>query len=130
MLSVNRGGKGSHGNFVHPKVFRPVTIAGNLGDEADRYKVPGPATGHRGSEDLRDSARYVKVVEWSDEDQCFIGSSPGLFYGGCDGPDEMAIFDEACQIVEEVIELYKEDGKPLPAPTAGRDFANMMQGVA
>ena len=36
---VNRGGKGSHRNFVHPKVGKPVTISGNPGDEAKRYQV-------------------------------------------------------------------------------------------
>jgi len=30
---VNRGGKGSHRNFVHPKVTKPVTISGKVGDE-------------------------------------------------------------------------------------------------
>lgn len=36
---VNRGGKGSHRNFVHPRVTKPVTISGNPGDEAKRYQV-------------------------------------------------------------------------------------------
>ena len=27
---------------------------------------------------MKDSARYVKIVEWSDEDHCYVGSSPGL----------------------------------------------------
>ena len=36
---VDRGGKGSHRNFVHPKVGKPVTIAGNPGDDAKRYQV-------------------------------------------------------------------------------------------
>ena len=36
---VNRGGKGSHRNFAHPKVARPITIAGALGDDAKRYQV-------------------------------------------------------------------------------------------
>ena len=31
------------------------------------------------------SARYVKIVEWSDEDQGFVGSCPGLFFGGTRG---------------------------------------------
>ena len=35
---INRGGKGSHRNFVHPKVARPVTISGKLGDDALRYQ--------------------------------------------------------------------------------------------
>jgi predicted RNA binding protein YcfA (HicA-like mRNA interferase family) len=36
---VNRGGKGSHRNFVHPKVSKPVTISGALGDDAKQYQV-------------------------------------------------------------------------------------------
>jgi predicted RNA binding protein YcfA (HicA-like mRNA interferase family) len=35
----NRGGKGSHRNFVHPRVSSPVTISGSAGDEAKRYQV-------------------------------------------------------------------------------------------
>src|SRR5687768_10874648 len=27
---------------------------------------------------MKDSARYIKIVEWSEEDQCYVGSSPGL----------------------------------------------------
>ena len=79
---------------------------------------------------MKDSARYVKIVEWSEEDQCYIGSSPGLVFGGCHGPDEKAVFDELCEIVEETISLYRKDGKPLPPPTSGRDFANKMQNAA
>ena len=36
---VNRGGKGSHRNYVHPKVAKPITIAGTLGDDAQRYQI-------------------------------------------------------------------------------------------
>lgn len=79
---------------------------------------------------MKDSARYVKIVEWSEEDQCYVGSSPGLIYGGCHGDDEKRVFEELCQIVEETIETYRKDNKPLPPPTSGRDFANKMQHVA
>lgn len=79
---------------------------------------------------MKESARYVKIVEWSDEDQCYVGSSPGLLYGGCHGDDEQQVFEELCQIVEETIDLYHADGKPLPAATSGRDYANKMQDVA
>ena len=41
---------------------------------------------------MTDSARYAKIVEWSEEDQCFVGSSPGLIYGGCHGQDEREVF--------------------------------------
>ncbi len=36
---VDRGGKGSHRNFVHPKVARPVTISGQLGHDAKCYQL-------------------------------------------------------------------------------------------
>ncbi len=35
----NRGGKGSHRNFTHPNVSRPVTISGKSGDDALIYQV-------------------------------------------------------------------------------------------
>lgn len=79
---------------------------------------------------MKDSARYAKVVEWVDEDQCYVGSCPGLFLGGCHGTDERAVFDELCQIVEETIASYVEDGVPLPPPTSGRGIAKRMQDAA
>lgn len=79
---------------------------------------------------MKESARYAKIVEWSEEDQCYVGSSPGLVYGGCHGADEKAVFDELCHVVEEAIAIYHKDGRELPAPTSGRDFVNKMQNVA
>ena len=79
---------------------------------------------------MKDSAKYVKIVEWSDEEQCYVGSAQGLIYGGCHGSDEKMVFEELCQIVEEAVELYRTDGKPLPPATSGRDFATKMQNVA
>jgi hypothetical protein len=79
---------------------------------------------------MRDSARYAKIVEWSEEDECYVGSAPCLILGGCHGPDEKVVFAELCEIVEEAVTLYRADGKPLPPETAGSDFANKMQVVA
>lgn len=36
---VDRGGKGSHRNYVHPKVMKPITLSGSPGDDARRYLV-------------------------------------------------------------------------------------------
>ena len=66
---------------------------------------------------MEPSAPYAKVIEWSEEDQCYVSSAPGLILAGCRGDDERAVFDELCQIVEESIKLYLEDGKPLPPST-------------
>jgi predicted RNA binding protein YcfA (HicA-like mRNA interferase family) len=35
---VDRGGKGSHRNFVHPNVAKPVTMSGAPGDDAQHYQ--------------------------------------------------------------------------------------------
>lgn len=35
----NRGGKGSHRNFVHPNVSKPITVSGKLGDDARQYLI-------------------------------------------------------------------------------------------
>jgi predicted RNA binding protein YcfA (HicA-like mRNA interferase family) len=36
---VNRGGKGSHRNFVHERCSRPLTISGGPGDDAKQYQI-------------------------------------------------------------------------------------------
>lgn len=36
---VDRGGKGSHRNFVHPHTVKPVTLSGAPGDAAKHYQV-------------------------------------------------------------------------------------------
>jgi len=35
---IDRGGKGGHRNFLHPKVRKPVTVSGNMGDDALHYQ--------------------------------------------------------------------------------------------
>ena len=36
---VDRSGKGSHRNFVHQNVAKPITLSGGLGDDAKHYQV-------------------------------------------------------------------------------------------
>lgn len=75
---------------------------------------------------MTESARYVKIVEWSDEDGCFVGGCPWLLYGGCHGEAEVAVFEQLWAAVQEVIALYRQDGRPLPPRTSGRDYASKM----
>ena len=35
---IDRGGKGSHRNYVHPKVRKPVTLSGHMDDDARFYQ--------------------------------------------------------------------------------------------
>jgi predicted RNase H-like HicB family nuclease len=71
---------------------------------------------------MRDSARYLKIVEWSDEDQCFVGQCPGIIGPCCHGDDEAQVYARLCRIVDEWIEIMRADGRPLPPPTAGRNL--------
>ncbi|MFP4030133.1 MAG: type II toxin-antitoxin system HicA family toxin [Desulfococcaceae bacterium] len=36
---VNKGGKGSHRNFTHPKVANPITVSGKTGEDAKKYLI-------------------------------------------------------------------------------------------
>ena len=72
---------------------------------------------------MKESSKYLKVVEWSEEDQCFIGRVPGLAMGGVHGKNEKKVYERLCQLVEEWIEIYKEDGAPLPSATAGKRYS-------
>lgn len=49
-----------------------------------------------------------------EEDACFVGSEPGLVYRGCRGADAKEVFGQLYQIVDEIIDLYHEEGKPRP----------------
>jgi len=72
---------------------------------------------------MKASDAYLKIVEWSEEDQCYVGTCPGLFFGGVHGDDELKVYKLLCKEVEEWIKAYKEDGDPLPAPTADKDYS-------
>ena len=58
---------------------------------------------------------YKKIVYWSKEDNCFIGTCPELMFGGVHGDDALEVFKELSIAVDEVIKIFKDDGKPLPA---------------
>ncbi len=66
------------------------------------------------------AARFLKFVEWSDEDRCFIGRCPALFGGGVHGDDEAEVYRELCEAAEEWVELLHKDGVPLPEAEAGQ----------
>ena len=72
---------------------------------------------------MKPSDRYLKIVEWSDEDQCYVGTCPGLMYGGVHGDDEVKVYKELCQVVDEWVQTCEEDGEPLPEGTAGKDYS-------
>ena len=78
---------------------------------------------------MTDSARYVKIVEWSEEDGAF-GQCPGVIGPCCHGQDEVEVYRELCEIVSEWLEIAVQDGTPLPPPTAGTGVAQKLVGPA
>ncbi len=69
------------------------------------------------------SDNYLKVVEWSEEDQCYVGTAPGLIIGGVHGKSQDNVFKELCVAVEGAVSTLRKEGKPLPSETADKHFS-------
>jgi predicted RNase H-like HicB family nuclease len=72
---------------------------------------------------MKPGDRYLKIVEWSAEDRCYVGSCPSLMLGGIHGANETRVYAELCQAVEEWIAIHAQAGLPLPPPTAGKEYS-------
>ena len=72
---------------------------------------------------MNKSSPYLKIVEWSEEDQCYVGRCPELMLGGVHGPNEKAVFAELCEVVDEWIALATIDGDHLPPGLAGKTYS-------
>ena len=72
---------------------------------------------------MKPGDNYLKIVQWSEEDNCYVGTCPGLIRGGVHGDDEASVYRELCGVVEEAIELYQSDRKPLPPATANKNYS-------
>lgn len=64
------------------------------------------------------AARYPRVIEWSDEDKCFIGSAPPLVGQCCHGDTETEVAKQLAVIVEDLAEDFLT-GKMTVAVPAG-----------
>jgi len=62
---------------------------------------------------------YLKFVQWSKEDQLFVGYCPDLFIGGvCHGTDEQKVYRELSRLVAEEIAEIQRTRRPLPKKSA------------
>jgi len=75
---------------------------------------------------MSESAKYIKIVEWSDEDECFIRYCPGLIGPCCHGDDEVEVYRQLCEIVDELLVHAQKKDKPLPHPTIGRNLEELL----
>ena len=69
------------------------------------------------------SKAYMKVVEWSEEDGCYIGSAPPLIGQCCHGDTEEDVYRQLAVIVDEWVEQLERDGKPLPDASASKIYS-------
>jgi predicted HicB family RNase H-like nuclease len=76
---------------------------------------------------MKKKDHYLKIVEWSEEDQCYIGSIPGWIGKCCHGNNEEDVYRQLCQILEEWIEIYENDKIPLPASISGKKYSGKFQ---
>ncbi|MCY3712421.1 MAG: hypothetical protein F4Z29_04355 [Gemmatimonadetes bacterium] len=75
------------------------------------------------------SARYIKIVEWSNEDECFIGYCPRIIGPCCHGDEETEVYRQLCQIVDEWLEIAQQENKELPPPTIGGNLTELLMTV-
>jgi len=72
---------------------------------------------------MKKSDRYIKIVKWSKEDGCYVGTCPALMFGGVHGDDEAKVYKELCEAVEEWIREGEAQGEALPKPDAESEFS-------
>jgi hypothetical protein len=56
---------------------------------------------------------YHRWVEWSEEDQVYIGKCPDLITG-IHGDDPVEVYKELGEVVQEVIDHFLQIGRDLP----------------
>lgn len=64
---------------------------------------------------MRTSDRFHKWVEWSEEDQTYLGKCPDLITG-IHGDDPVLLYAQLCEVVDDVISHFEAQGRPLPIP--------------
>ena len=62
-----------------------------------------------GGKKMKEQDKYLKIVEWSEKDQCYVGSVPGWIGPCCHGMEEEKVYKELCKIVVEWVAIYKKD---------------------
>ena len=64
---------------------------------------------------MKRSDRYHKWVEWSARDGVYVGHCPDLITG-IHGKDPVRLYEELCEVVEDVILHFEKEGRRLPKP--------------
>jgi len=65
---------------------------------------------------MKPGDHYMKIVEWSEEEECYIGTAPGLISGVIHGDSEIGVYRELLETVEQTVRLCQKEGRTLPPP--------------
>ncbi len=76
---------------------------------------------------MKPKDRYLKIVEWSEEDQCYVGSIPEWIGKCCHGDNEGDVYRQLCQILDEWIDIYEKDNRPLPPGLSGKKYSGKLE---
>ena len=69
------------------------------------------------------SVRYPRVIEWSEEDHCYVGSAPPLVGQCCHGTTEAKVAAQLAVIVEDLVQDVIEGKMPEPESPAGKSYS-------
>lgn len=70
---------------------------------------------------------YKINVFWSNKDQAFIGVCPDFNGLAVVGKTREEAFQEAEAALQDYIEIYQEDGIPLPEPTVALEYSGQVR---
>jgi predicted HicB family RNase H-like nuclease len=69
------------------------------------------------------SARYPRVIEWSKEDNAFVGSAPPLVGPCCHGDSEEVVAKQLAVIVDDLIEDVLDGKMTAPKPPTAKSYS-------
>ena len=69
------------------------------------------------------SVRYPRVIEWSEEDHCYVGSAPPLVGRCCHGATEARVAAQLAIIVEDLVQDVIDGKMPEPESQAGKSYS-------
>jgi predicted HicB family RNase H-like nuclease len=69
------------------------------------------------------SARFPRLIEWSEEDGCFVGSAPPLVGQCCHGKTEADVATQLATIVDDLVQDVLDGNMPTPKGESGKAYS-------
>jgi predicted HicB family RNase H-like nuclease len=68
-------------------------------------------------------AHYPRIIEWREEDHCYVGSAPPLVGQCCLGDTEMEVAAQLATIVEDLVQDVLDKKMPEPKSQLGKEYS-------